>query len=226
MDDNIWTETGITSSNAPALASSWGSSGAFSANAWTTVDVTEYITGNGVYNLAFSTGSTTNVSYSSREGANAPQLLIETSTGPTNTPTATATAGPSPTPTNTGVATPTKTPTPTATTSQLPTPTAPPAFQSASFVYDGDGNRVKSTFNGTITTYFAGAHYEVTGSTITKYYYAGTQRIAMRTGSTLSYLVGDHLGSASLTTDAAGNKVSELRSFGSGTSHTDTSLPP
>ena len=212
VPDTTWTETGITSSNAPALGSSWGSSGTFSANGWTTVDVTAYITGNGIYNLAFSTGSTTNVSYSSREGANAPQLVIQTSngtpSGPTNTPTptATATAGPSPTPTRTptGVATNTPTVPPTV------TPTAPPTFQNATFVYDGDGKRVKSTFNGTITTYFAGAHYEVTGSTITKYYYAGAQRIAMRTGSTLSYLVGDHLGSTSLTTDAAGNKVSEL----------------
>ena len=223
MSDNTWTESTINHSNAPAPASSWGSSGAFSANAWTTVDVTEYITGNGTYNLAFSTGSTTNVSYSSREGANAPQLVIETSTGPTNTPTATATAGPSPTPTSTSLATPTKTATPTATntstTPQPPTPTAPPPFQNASFVYDGDGKRVKSTFNGMITTYFIGAHFELTGSTVTKYYYAGAQRIAMRTGSwdynnpvtgTLNFILGDHLGSTSLTTDGAGNKVSEL----------------
>lgn len=33
----------------------------------------------------------------------------------------------------------------------------------------------------------------------------------MRTGGTLNYLLGDHLGSTSLTTDAAGNKISELR---------------
>jgi len=35
------------------------------------------------------------------------------------------------------------------------------------FGYDGDGRRVKSTVDGT-TTYFVGAHYEVTGSQITK----------------------------------------------------------
>jgi len=111
------------------------------------------------------------------------------------------------------VATPTKTATPTATTSQPPTvtPTTPPAFQSASFVYDGDGKRVKSIINSAIITYFVGAHYEVSGSTITKYYYAGSQRIAMRSNGTLNYLLGDHLGSTSLTTDAAGNKVSEVR---------------
>jgi hypothetical protein len=143
----------------------------------------------------------------SREGANVPELVIETSGGATNTPTATATAGPSPTPTRipTGVATNTPTVPPTV------TPTTPPPFQNAEFDYDGDGRRVKSTFNGTISTFFVGAHFELTGSTVTKYYYAGSQRIAMRTNGTLNYLLGDHLGSTSLTTDAAGNKVSEMR---------------
>ena len=43
--------------------------------------------------------------------------------------------------------------------------------------YDGDGNRVKSVLNG-MTTYYAGNHFEWTGSTSTmvKYYYAGGQR--------------------------------------------------
>ena len=66
------------------------------------------------------------------------------------------------------------------------------------------GKRVKSIFNGNTTTYFVGNHYEVTGSTIIKYYYAGSQRIAMRTNGTLLYILGDHLGSTSLTTDANG----------------------
>ena len=47
----------------------------------------------------------------------------------------------------------------------------------ATFVYDGDGRRVKSTINGTTTT-FIGAHYEVTRSTVTKYYFAKTQKVA------------------------------------------------
>jgi RHS repeat-associated protein len=97
---------------------------------------------------------------------------------------------------------------------------------------DGDGKRVKSVINGTETTYFVGGYYEVvageTGTQVNKYYYAGTQRIAMRTNDTLIYLVGDHLGSTSLTTDAAGNVVSETRykawgevRFASGISLTD-----
>ena len=73
----------------------------------------------------------------------------------------------------------------------------------ATFVYDGDGARVKSTINS-VTTSFVGSHYEISGTTVTKYYFAGASRIAMRTGSTLTYLLSDHLGSTSLSTDASG----------------------
>jgi RHS repeat-associated protein len=73
----------------------------------------------------------------------------------------------------------------------------------ASFVYDGDGNRVKGTVNGTTTAY-VGNYYEWSGSasTMKKYYYAGSLRLAMRTGSGtgttgLLWLLGDHLGSTS-----------------------------
>jgi RHS repeat-associated protein len=144
-----------------------------------------------------------------------PKLVIQYTTS-------TPTPGPSPTPTNTPAgptATPTRTPTPSQTPTVAPT-TPPPSFQNATFVYDGDGKRVKSIINNAITTYFVGAHYEVTGSTVTKYYYAGSQRIAMRSGTwdfsnpvtgTLNFLLGDHLGSTSLTTDAAGTIVSEIR---------------
>ena len=87
-------------------------------------------------------------------------------------------------------------------------------FNNASFNYDGDGKRVKSvetTSVGTTTTYFVGGHYELTGAESTKYYFAGSTRIAMRKGNTLYYLLGDHLGSTSIVTDASGNKVSEMR---------------
>ncbi len=47
-----------------------------------------------------------------------------------------------------------------------------------------------------------------------KYYYAGSQRLAMRKGSsTLSFLLGDHLGSTSLTANSSGGKVAELRYY-------------
>jgi hypothetical protein len=51
------------------------------------------------------------------------------------------------------------------------------------YVYDGDGNRVKAVEAGKITAYL-GSHYEVEvsgGITTTRsYYYAGSQRLAMR----------------------------------------------
>ncbi|MDH7486114.1 MAG: RHS repeat-associated core domain-containing protein [Anaerolineae bacterium] len=81
---------------------------------------------------------------------------------------------------------------------------------SASFVYDGDGNRVKATFNGTTTVYI-GDYYEQTGSTIKKYYYANGQRVAMRVGSTLYWLLTDHLGSTAITANSSGSRVAELR---------------
>ena len=88
----------------------------------------------------------------------------------------------------------------------------------AIFVYDGNSNRVKFTING-VTTYFVGSHYEKSGSTVTKYYtstslsagFAGISRIAMRVNSTLSYLLTDHLGSTSITTNSNGALISELR---------------
>ena len=82
------------------------------------------------------------------------------------------------------------------------------------YVYDGDGSRVKSVAGG-VTTYYIGNYYEwrveTSGSTGVNYYYAGSQRVAMRVGTTLSYLFGDHLGSTSITADASGSVSGELR---------------
>jgi RHS repeat-associated protein len=75
---------------------------------------------------------------------------------------------------------------------------------SASFVYDGDGQRVQATLNG-VTTQFVGSHVEWQSSTsdMVRYYYAGGVRVAMRTGADgLVWLVGDHLGSTSIAVNA------------------------
>jgi RHS repeat-associated protein len=61
------------------------------------------------------------------------------------------------------------------------------------------------------TTYFIDNYYEAAGTQVTKYYYAGSQRIAMRKNGTLNYIIGDHLGSTSLMTDAAGNIVNQTQ---------------
>jgi RHS repeat-associated protein len=83
---------------------------------------------------------------------------------------------------------------------------------SATFVYDGDGNRVKGVVGGVTTTYI-GNYFEWTGSTDTMktYYYAGGTRVAEREGSTLYWLLSDHLGSTSITATSSGSKTAELR---------------
>jgi RHS repeat-associated protein len=45
----------------------------------------------------------------------------------------------------------------------------------------------------------------------TKYYFAGSQRIAMRKNGVMTYLLSDQLGSTSLAVDASGAKISEVR---------------
>jgi len=74
--------------------------------------------------------------------------------------------------------------------------------------YDVDGARVKKV-SGTTTTYTFFAHYEeeVTGAVTTtvSHYSFGGLRVAVKRGSDLYHLHGDHLGSISLTTDDAGD---------------------
>jgi RHS repeat-associated protein len=79
------------------------------------------------------------------------------------------------------------------------------ANATSAFVYDGDGNRVKSTIN-TTTTAFIGNHteWDVASSSLTRYYFAGSTRVAMRKNNAVYYLLSDHLGSTSLTTDQNG----------------------
>jgi RHS repeat-associated protein len=84
----------------------------------------------------------------------------------------------------------------------------------ASFLYDGDNRRVKGTVGG-VTSYYVGHHYEVAGSTIKKYYYAGDTRIALRSGGVLSWLLGDHLGSTAYTVNGTAESGEvRYRAFG------------
>ena len=137
VSDNTWTEGGINYNNAPAMGNVLVSSGGFSAGAWTEVDVTPYVTGNGSYNFALATLSNTSINFGSHEEtANAPRLVIQTQGGPvvtstfTPTSTLTATASSTATATQTSTSTPSNTPTftptstPTATATSTPTNTA------------------------------------------------------------------------------------------------------
>ena len=79
VSDNTWTESTITYDNAPPVGSALGSSPPFGAGVWVSIDMTAYITGDGSYDVALTTPGSTAVSFASREsGANAPQLIIET----------------------------------------------------------------------------------------------------------------------------------------------------
>jgi RHS repeat-associated protein len=79
-----------------------------------------------------------------------------------------------------------------------------------------------------VTTIYLGAIYEKNLSTgeVTTYYFAGSQRVAMRKGGNLYYFVTDHLGSTSVTLDASGNKIGEMRYYPFGeTRYTSGSAP-
>jgi hypothetical protein len=76
--DNSWTETGITYSNAPATGSVINGSGSVQAGSYIEVDITDYLLGNGTINLALIPDGFGRNTYSSREGANPPELVIVT----------------------------------------------------------------------------------------------------------------------------------------------------
>ena len=82
----------------------------------------------------------------------------------------------------------------------------------ASYVYDGDGTRVKETIAG-VTRVFVGNTYEIDNGTVKKYYYAGAMRVAENSGGALYYLLTDHLGSTALTLDSSGTRQTELRYY-------------
>jgi RHS repeat-associated protein len=86
---------------------------------------------------------------------------------------------------------------------------------SATFVYDGDGNRVKATVDG-VTTLYIGNYFEWTSAGNTKYYYHGAQRLAIRrtgysSSNGLFFLLGDHLGSTAVRTTSNGSLSASLK---------------
>jgi trimeric autotransporter adhesin len=79
---NGWTETGITWANAPALpAAPHATGGPAVLNTWYEFDVTGLIGGNGTYSFALRTTSSNSTLFSSREGANPPQLVLDAGGG-------------------------------------------------------------------------------------------------------------------------------------------------
>ncbi len=79
------------------------------------------------------------------------------------------------------------------------------------FLYDNEGNRVlQRVNNGSVTdtiTFDGHSETVLTGgtTTTTKYYNVNGQRVAMRTNSTLSYLLSDVLGSSTIALTGTGS---------------------
>ncbi len=76
---------------------------------------------------------------------------------------------------------------------------------SIQYTYDGDGQRVKRVDNGVSSAYVGHAYEWNSTNGVTKYYYAAGTRVAMRQGTNVYYLHGDHLHSTSVSTDINGN---------------------
>ncbi|MCB8960157.1 MAG: DNRLRE domain-containing protein [Ardenticatenales bacterium] len=76
--DNSWTESGLTYNNQPALGQLLDSVTAVTGPSWVFIDVSAYVTGNGVYSFALADPDNTQQTvFSSREGSNAPTLTID-----------------------------------------------------------------------------------------------------------------------------------------------------
>ena len=78
-----WTELGLTWNTAPGMAGTpLGNAGSATAGGWIEFDVASVVQSDGTYAFGLSSSSSNSVYYSSREGANPPQLVVETG-GPT-----------------------------------------------------------------------------------------------------------------------------------------------
>ncbi len=127
LADNNWIESGtggITWNTKPALLSgAFDNKGTIATNTWVEYDVTALVTGNGTYTFGLVADGTDGVTFSSREGASDPQLVVTLGIG---APTASLTPSRTPSATNTATASPTLSRTPTNLPSATNTPTASP----------------------------------------------------------------------------------------------------
>lgn len=82
-----WTEAGLNWNNAPALGSTAliTGTGAAAQGGWVEFDVTAAVQDNGEYSFALKTSATDTLRYSSREGANPPQLIVKPTGQPLTT---------------------------------------------------------------------------------------------------------------------------------------------
>ena len=96
-------------------------------------------------------------------------------------------------------------------------------LESWSYAYDGDGTRVSTLHNSTLTRYYFGGGYEThSDGTIRKYYSFGGTRL-MRDAGGLKYFLSDHLGSTLSVLDETGAELSKQRYLPFGEVRTDLS---
>ena len=83
-----WQESGLNGSNAPSItAPALASLGSTATGTWIEFDVSAAIAGNGTYSLALQSPATDSGYYSSKEGTNPPQLVLDLqSSTPSNSP--------------------------------------------------------------------------------------------------------------------------------------------
>lgn len=95
LADSNWVESGsggINWNNQPALLSgAFDNKGAIGTNTWVEYDVTGLVNGDGTYTFALVADGSDGVTFSSREGTTAPQLVLQTQGGVTATSTSTPT---------------------------------------------------------------------------------------------------------------------------------------
>jgi len=101
------------------------------------------------------------------------------------------------------------------------------AGQTTTFVYDGDGGRVKKIAGSTTTRYIS-KFYECDNTSCSWMVFADGQRIAtIGANGAIYYYHRDHIGSSSVITDSVGQKVQTLSyyPFGATRSNTSTATP-
>jgi phosphoesterase family protein/glycosyl hydrolase family 99 len=122
LADSNWIESGtgsITWNNKPALLSgTYDNKTSIATSSWVEYNVTGLVSANGTYTFALVGDSTDGVTFSSREGSYAPQLVLTVNSGTVPTPVSN--------PTNTPISTFTNTPAPTQTVQATSTSTALP----------------------------------------------------------------------------------------------------
>jgi acid phosphatase type 7 len=101
-----WSETELTWSNRPAPTGGvLDDKGALAGSTWVEYNVTSAVTGNGAVGFVLVPQSNDGAVFDSRQGANQPQLVLNTNSTETPVPSATATPTRTPTPTPTPTAT-------------------------------------------------------------------------------------------------------------------------